>query len=136
MPWVAWMPREELIRKYGDFDLFVFPSLHDSGGMAVLEALSFGLPVVCLDLGGPGIAVNNECGRVISTAGVTERQVVDRIAQFLTQVLDYRTMLHGMSEAAGKRAAMLSWQSNVNSVYGEPLVPRQSQLEGVSSVHP
>ena len=37
---------------FGSHDLFLFPSLHDSGGFVVLEALSHGLPVVCLDLGG------------------------------------------------------------------------------------
>ena len=34
----------------------LYPSLRDSGGMVVLEALAHGLPVVCTDLGGPGIS--------------------------------------------------------------------------------
>jgi glycosyltransferase involved in cell wall biosynthesis len=120
--WVPWMPREELIGVYSQFDLFTFPSLHDSGGMAVLEALTFGLPVVCLDLGGPGIAVNDNCGRVIATAGLSENQVVEAIAQFLTEVFADRSKLRSLSDSARARAATLTWQANVNSIYDSSLV--------------
>ncbi|WP_263353190.1 glycosyltransferase family 4 protein [Acidicapsa acidisoli] len=120
--WIPWMPREELIGVYSSFDLFTFPSLHDSGGSAVLEALTFGLPVVCLDLGGPATAVNDSCGRVISTAGLSEDQVVKAIAQFLTEVLADRSILRRLSEAARAHAATLTWQASVDSMYGSSLV--------------
>jgi len=120
--WIPWMPREEVIAVYSKFDLFTFPSLHDSGGTAVLEALTFGLPVVCLDLGGPGIAVNERCGRVISTAGATEQQVVMAIAQFLNDVLADKSMLSPLREAARAHAATLTWQANVDSIYGNSLM--------------
>jgi glycosyltransferase involved in cell wall biosynthesis len=120
--WIPWMPREKLIGVYSQFDLFTFPSLHDSGGMAVLEALSFGLPVVCLDLGGPGIMVNDECGRVISTAGISEDQVVRAVAQFLAEVLADRSQLRRLSQPARARAATLTWQANVDSIYSGSLV--------------
>jgi glycosyltransferase involved in cell wall biosynthesis len=35
----------------------LLPSFHDSAGFVVSEALSVGLPVVCLDHGGPGTLV-------------------------------------------------------------------------------
>ena len=60
---VPWLPQEKLFEQYQTHDLFVYPSLHDSSGNAVLEALSFGLPVVCLDLGGPAQIVTPDCRR-------------------------------------------------------------------------
>ncbi|MDP9234620.1 MAG: glycosyltransferase [Actinomycetota bacterium] len=36
-------------------DALIFPSLHDEGGFVVAEALAAGLPVVCLDRGGPPV---------------------------------------------------------------------------------
>ena len=36
-----------------DADVFLFPSLHDEGGWVVGEAIAAGLPVVCIDRGGP-----------------------------------------------------------------------------------
>jgi glycosyltransferase involved in cell wall biosynthesis len=40
-------------------DVLVFPSLHDEGGFVVVEALAAGLPVVCLDRGGPRVLGGN-----------------------------------------------------------------------------
>ncbi len=45
--------RNELSQYYFSHDLFVFPSLHDSGGMVVLEAKAHGLPVLVGTFGGP-----------------------------------------------------------------------------------
>jgi glycosyltransferase involved in cell wall biosynthesis len=41
----------ELMREAAD--VLLFPSLHDEGGWVIAEALATGLPVVCLDRGGP-----------------------------------------------------------------------------------
>lgn len=40
-------------------DIFLFPSF-EGGGMVVLEAMAAGLPVVCLDYGGPGEMVTDD----------------------------------------------------------------------------
>ncbi len=55
-------PREEVLHIYPQHDVFLFPSLHDSGGFAVLEAMAHRLPVICLDCGGPAISVTSACG--------------------------------------------------------------------------
>lgn len=48
-----WMPRNEVINCFSNADVFLFPS-HEGAGMVVAEALSYGMPVVCLDNFGPG----------------------------------------------------------------------------------
>ena len=55
-------PRDEVLRMYPDYDIFLFPSLHDTGGYAVIEAMFNELPVICLDCGGPAVAVQAQCG--------------------------------------------------------------------------
>jgi glycosyltransferase involved in cell wall biosynthesis len=47
------LAREEILGMIPQFHVFLFPSLHDSGAFAVLEAMANGLPVICLDCGGP-----------------------------------------------------------------------------------
>jgi len=42
---IPWLPQQQLFELYETHDLFVFPSLHDSSGNVVIEALSRGLPV-------------------------------------------------------------------------------------------
>ncbi|MDB6116960.1 MAG: hypothetical protein JWO08_741 [Verrucomicrobiaceae bacterium] len=56
------LPREAVLQAYGKADGFLYPSLHDSGGNAVLEAMAAGLPVLCLRYGGPDLLVTPECG--------------------------------------------------------------------------
>jgi glycosyltransferase involved in cell wall biosynthesis len=49
--WVSASRVRELM--LGEADVLLFPSLHDEGGFVVAEALAAGLPVVCLQRGGP-----------------------------------------------------------------------------------
>jgi glycosyltransferase involved in cell wall biosynthesis len=50
----GWVPRDELqVMMRREASVFVFPSLHDDAGWVVAEATANGLPVVCLDRGGP-----------------------------------------------------------------------------------
>ena len=54
--------------------------------MVVLEAMSYGLPVICLDLGGPGQIVNDSCGRVISTKNKTEKELIQHISDAIIEI--------------------------------------------------
>jgi len=56
------MSRTEVLEKLTQCDVLVHPSLHDSGGWVCLEAMAAARPVVCLDLGGPGLQVTEETG--------------------------------------------------------------------------
>lgn len=60
--WIPWLPHDQVMHVYAKNDVFLFPSLHDSSGNAVLEAMTNGLPVVCLKLGGPAAIVDSFSG--------------------------------------------------------------------------
>jgi glycosyltransferase involved in cell wall biosynthesis len=66
------VPHAEVLMIYKNYDLFMYPSVHDSGSFTVLEAMASGLPVICLDRGGPALSVNNNCGRVVKSASRME----------------------------------------------------------------
>jgi glycosyltransferase involved in cell wall biosynthesis len=111
------LPRPALMDLYGQTDLFFFPSLHDSSGNVVLEALSRGLPVVCLDLGGPKHYVTPECGVVVATANRTRTQVEQGFAQVISALITDRPRLARMSEQAFVHARQQTWQACVFSTY-------------------
>jgi glycosyltransferase involved in cell wall biosynthesis len=48
-----WMPRTAVIEQFSSAAAYLFPS-HEGAGMVVAEALSYGIPVICLDNYGPG----------------------------------------------------------------------------------
>jgi glycosyltransferase involved in cell wall biosynthesis/thymidylate kinase len=60
--WRGAVPRAELDAIYRAHDILVAPSLYESGGLAVLEAMERGLPVIVLNVGGHGVSVTDECG--------------------------------------------------------------------------
>ena len=62
LAWTPWSPRAEIFAKMRRSDVFLFPSLRDGGGAVVVEAMASGLPVVCLDVGGPGFHVRDDWG--------------------------------------------------------------------------
>ncbi|HPW16971.1 MAG TPA: glycosyltransferase [Candidatus Aminicenantes bacterium] len=62
LAWAPWSPRSEIFVKMRRSDVFLFPSLRDGGGAVVVEAMACGLPVVCLDLAGPGLHVRDGWG--------------------------------------------------------------------------
>lgn len=104
------IPREQLIDGFSHYTVLVFPSLHDSGGMVVLEALSRGTPVICLDLGGPSVIVNASCGVVVPTENADEAQTVIRLANamgFLGSLSAFEWARFSMG--AITRAKELSW---------------------------
>lgn len=75
------IPREQLLARYAESDALIFPALRDSGGSALLEAMSMGLPVVCLDWGGPGEMVDDASGIKIAVRS-PEQVVADMRAAF------------------------------------------------------
>ena len=50
---------------YRNSDVLLNCSLHDSGCMVVLEAMSYGLPIIAIRTGGPSILADDECAIMI-----------------------------------------------------------------------
>ena len=88
----------------------LFPSLHDSGGFVVLEALCHEVPVVCLDLGGPNETVTPDSGLIIKTDGRNTTQVASSIADEVFNVLQSPKTLAQLSSGAYRGLTILSYQ--------------------------
>jgi glycosyltransferase involved in cell wall biosynthesis len=86
------------LRLYPEFDLVIFPSLHDTGGYTVLEAMANGLPVLCLDCGGPAMAVGE--GRGLKVPLGPRSGVIESLAAGLRRYDRERSLLAAHGEAA------------------------------------
>jgi glycosyltransferase involved in cell wall biosynthesis len=57
---------EAMRREFEQADIFAFPSLRDTSGAVVLEAMAMELPIVCFDHQGAAIMVPDTCGRKVA----------------------------------------------------------------------
>ncbi len=117
--WLPWVPHGDMPKIYASHDVLLFPSLHDSGGTAVLEALSHGLPVVCVDLGGPGVLVDETCGRVVGTRGRDRDAVVTGLARALTELAEDPAARTRLARGALKRVRQFDWPTVVGRAFSE-----------------
>jgi glycosyltransferase involved in cell wall biosynthesis len=118
---VSWMPQERFLHLYDTHDVFVFPSLHDSAGWVVLESLCKGLPVACLNLGGPKEIVTPESGIIVDTTGLDTSGVVARLAEELRKLLADPAQLAALSAGAIARASDFLLHNQVMRLYAQAM---------------
>lgn len=111
------LPQEELFGLYRSHDILLFPSLHDAGGFVVLEALSYGMPVICLDLGGPKDIVTPNSGIVVETRGRNTAEVAAAMGEEILRLCATPSRTAALSEGARARAAEFLLPDRVNRFY-------------------
>ncbi len=123
------LSRDETLRKLGECHVLVHPSLHESGGLACLEAMALGLPVVCLDLGGPAVQVSEETGFKI--AAIEPEQAIGDLAVAMHALSD-RSLRVRMGAAAQQRAIeQFDWcvkGAKITTLYEEVLMKDELRI--------
>lgn len=93
---------EDLVNSYHAADLFVFPSVTETQGLVVVEAMAAGLPVVALDAFGVGDLVSH------GEDGWLSEPVPEAFAYSTWRLLQEQGRREKMSQAARKKAESLS----------------------------
>lgn len=113
------LPRQEVLAKLLECDVLLHPSLHDSGGWVCLEAMGAGRPVVCLDLGGPAVQVNEQTGIKVEPSSPAE--AIHGIADALLRLQQDPQLRLRLCEAGRSRVKeVFSWNRKgewMNEVY-------------------
>jgi glycosyltransferase involved in cell wall biosynthesis len=117
--WLGYVPHAGMNEIYRRHDALLFPSLHDSGGNVALEAFGQGLPVICLDLGGPGEMVTDETGRRIRTSGRGAGEVVRAMADAMDELERDPGRCVRLGETAFRRARDFLWSYQLRRFYDE-----------------
>lgn len=119
--WLSSMPRAVFLETLPQYDVLLFPSLHDSGAMVVMEAMTAGLPVVCLDYGGPAVLVDETCG--FKVGAKTPSMATHGLYAALHKLISDRDLGPTLGQAGHRRAVTLfSWPGRVKHMlqkYGE-----------------
>lgn len=96
------IPRNVLLSRMASSDVILFPSLRDGGGTVVVEAMSVGKPVVCLDIGGPGMHITEECGIKVTPGSPPD--TVHKLADALERLYLDEDLRHRLGKAAQEKA--------------------------------
>ncbi|MCB5188079.1 glycosyltransferase family 4 protein [Methylobacillus caricis] len=115
--WMGWLSKADVIKMYSEYDILFYPSLRDSGGFVVLEALQQGLPVACLKLGGPGVVVDESCGVAVEAAYDIGKTIIDYRDSVLT-LMDRISQEHNLSQQCQRRVRNFTWSALIERIYG------------------
>ena len=125
---VDWVSQSELSTIYHEHDVFLFPSLHDSSGNVVLEAMSKGMPVVCFDAGGPAELVDNSSGVVVECEEGSAQDAISSLAAGIQGLVSNPQAVRSLSLGALQRIEQYSWSAVVDGVY-DKIYPLQSNSQ-------
>lgn len=82
-------------------DVYVQPSLSESFGLAIVQAMSVGLPIVATNAGGiPEVISDGRTGLLVASAKPKE------LAQAILMILRDRTLAHRLGDAARKESVV------------------------------
>jgi glycosyltransferase involved in cell wall biosynthesis len=108
------VPFGEVGAAYERADLFVFPSLRDSTGNQLLEAMAHGLPVVCLDHQGAHELVGDAAGIRVPVTDV--EGTAEALAWAIADLARDPARRRAMSAAARTAARGYTWDAKAEAV--------------------
>ncbi len=105
LDWYA--SQDAFLKTLPDYRGMVLPSLEDSNGIVIQEAMAAGLPPVCLDWGGPALLIDHE-----RTGFLIAPTSVDHITTGIARCLDRLATDHELAESMSKagRSAASEWR--------------------------
>jgi len=99
-----------MLSAYRNTDCLLFPSLRDTSGTVVLEAMACGLPVLAIKHQGARLMLRPECSILVEPGPVD--LIVDALACALATLHDDRELVLELGEAGRQRATQhFSWEA-------------------------
>jgi glycosyltransferase involved in cell wall biosynthesis len=112
--WHGWVKREEAISIMKECNLFCITSIADLTSTVLLEALSYGLPVIALNHCGFSNVITIDCGIKIDIH--SKKQVVNDFAQAIKTIYNNEEWRIQMSQNALKRASDFTWEEKATQI--------------------
>ncbi len=108
---IGQVPNSKISKYYEEADIFLFSSLRESMGLQLLEAMAFGLPIVCLNIHGQKLLVPDDCGFKINVD--TPEKTINGISNALKNLIESPTLRKEMGQKAYVHSKQFNWESTV-----------------------
>jgi glycosyltransferase involved in cell wall biosynthesis len=120
------LPLPEVAHYMAKAHVFCLPSVRESGGAVLLEAMAAGRPVIALAYGGPAEIVDEAVGRLLPSTG--RRPVVAALAETLADVVEHPEDWRQRGLAGRERVEQrYSWAAKIDAaieLYRQCLEPQ------------
>ena len=116
--WHGWLPLDKSLNILQSGHLFCVSSIHDLTSTVLLEAISFGLPVVCLDHCGFSYVINDASG--IKIPVTNPKQGAKDFANTIEKLYHDEALRYQLAEGALNRSKDFSWDKKIvqlNNIY-------------------
>lgn len=113
------VPYREMEEAYNSASVLVMPSIRETTGTVVLEAMARGLPVVTIDQFGAATILNRETGWLYK--GGTKEEYIENLKNVLMECIQSPIEVKRRGENARKRAEAFTWAEKMKvyqAVYG------------------
>jgi len=93
----------EMLNNIKIMDVLIHPAVRDGGTHSVMEAMAYGIPVICLDNAGPGYMVDSNSG--IKINGKDNNEIIIEIANAAFNLLTNKEFYETLSNGARNRVS-------------------------------
>lgn len=104
------IPLEKCIDLMRDADVYVMPSLRECGGLALLEAMALGLPIIACNWMGPAEYLNADCAILVDPD--SEEAFINGFAEAMRLLASSSDLRQKLGEGARARAfgGLFGWE--------------------------
>ena len=112
--WYGWVERQKAIEIMKNCHIFCITSLSDLTSTVLLEALSYGLPVIALDHCGFSNVITEKCGIKIPIH--SKKHVIQGLSEAMKKLYSDENLRLNLAKGALERSGNFSWVGKVNTL--------------------
>lgn len=107
------LPYSEIFKEYGNADVFIMPSLRETTGTVLLEAMSQGLPVVTINHFGGAVLLDADAGWLYD--GNTKEEYIKNLKDALISCIMYPEEVRQRGKNAKRIADQHTWNEKMKN---------------------
>lgn len=117
--WIKEVSHDDIFRYMQASDFLIHTSLREATSNVIPEAISTGLPVICHDINGMSIAVNDNCG--IKVPLIDPEKSILGFQKAIIRLVEEPGLLQKLKEGSLQRAKEISWDKMAEEIAADYL---------------